>query len=169
MKHKEEKVIGIDAGTTRVGFAILKKTNKKKPKPKLIEYGLMPINSNEQSKRIKEIYEYTKKLIKKHKPQTVIVERLYYYMNKKTAFEVSQAIGVISLACTQNKIPLFLINPSQVKKIITNKGNANKKEIQEEILNFFNGQIKMEKKTIIDDITDAIAIALSFLKINKNA
>ncbi len=169
MKHKEEIVIGIDAGTTRVGFAILKKTNKKKLEPKLIEYGLMPINSNEQSKRIKEIYEYTKKLIKKYKPQTVIVERLYYYMNKKTAFEVSQAIGVINLACTQNKIPLFLINPSQVKKIITNKGNANKKEIQEEILNFFNGQIKMEKKTIIDDITDAIAIALSFLKINKNA
>ncbi|MCS7243595.1 MAG: crossover junction endodeoxyribonuclease RuvC [Candidatus Calescibacterium sp.] len=161
-KSPSQKILGIDAGTTRVGFAILE--NQKKQKTKIIKYGLMPVNSQQHNLRIKQIYEYTKKLIKKYKPQTVVIERLYYYLNRKTAFEVSQAIGVINLACTQLNTPLFLINPTQVKKVIANKGNANKKEIQQEILCKFNGQI--EKKQIIDDITDAIAIALSFIKLN---
>lgn len=168
MKHKQKNresiIIGIDAGTTRVGFAVLKKQEKQKAK--ILKYGLMPVNSKEHNLRIKEIYEYTKKLIKKYKPTTVVIERLYYYLNRKTAFEVSQAIGVINLACTQLNTPLFLINPTQVKKVIVNKGNANKKEIQEEIINKFNGQIKKNKKSLIDDITDAIAIAFSFIIIN---
>ncbi|MCS7165033.1 MAG: crossover junction endodeoxyribonuclease RuvC [Candidatus Calescibacterium sp.] len=163
-KNNGLTIIGIDAGTTRVGFAVLKK--HKKQEIKIIQYGLMPIKSKEHDLRIKQIYEYTRKLIKKYKPTTVVVERLYYHLNRKTAFEVSQAIGVINLACTQLDTSLSLINPTQVKKIITNKGNANKKEIQNQIISKFNGQIKNDKKSLIDDVTDAIAIALSFIMIN---
>lgn len=159
-KNKSEIIIGIDAGTTRVGFAVIKNCNLT---PLLIEYGLMPIKTTQHNLRIKEIYEYTRKLIKKHKPQIVVIERMYYHLNRKTSFEVTQAVGVINLACTQLKTPLFFITPTQVKKIITNKGNAKKIEIQQKIINTF----KIKEKKIIDDITDAIAIALSFIKINN--
>ncbi len=154
-------IIGIDAGTTRVGFAILKIKNNSKPK--LIEYGLMPIKSNNLTQKIREIYNFTKSLLKKYKPHNVIIERMYYYLNKKTSFEVTQAIGVINLACSQSKTPILFINPSQVKKIITSKGNANKNEIQQKVLSIF----KIKDKPI-DDITDAIAIALSYTKLNNN-
>lgn len=160
------KVLGIDAGTTRVGFAILNYSNSK---PHLIHYGLLPIKSNNHNTRIKQIYDQIKKIIKKYNPQVVVLERMYYYLNRKTAFEVSQAIGVINLACTQLKIPTFFVTPTQVKKNITNKGTANKKEIQTAIFNLFNinNQKNHKKKQIIDDITDAIAIALSYIKINN--
>lgn len=158
-------VLGIDAGTTRVGFAIIQNLSNIN-KINLLEYGLFPVKSNIHQTRIKQIYQYTKKLIKKYNPNAVVIERMYYYLNKKTAFEVSQAVGVITLACCQLNTPLFLINPTQVKKIITNKGNANKKQIQEQIKDIFKNQLK-SSKNLIDDITDAIAIALSYIKINQ--
>ncbi|MFN3477810.1 MAG: crossover junction endodeoxyribonuclease RuvC [bacterium] len=157
---KNSTVIGIDAGTARVGFAIL---TLNKIKPKLIEYGLIPINETQHNLRLKKIYEYIKKLIKKYKPQSVVTERMYYYLNRKTSFEVSQAIGVINLACTELKTSLSFVNPTQVKKIITNKGNANKSEIQEKIISTF----KLKEKPI-DDVTDAIAIAFAHTKINNH-
>jgi len=122
----------------------------------------MPINSQIHQNRIKQIYKFTLKLIKEYSPQKVVIERLYFHLNKKTAFEVSQAIGVITLACSQKNIPTYLITPKEVKKIITQTGKANKKDI----INFITQKFQIKNK-IIDDIADAIAIALSYIKKNK--
>jgi crossover junction endodeoxyribonuclease RuvC len=157
---KEEIIIGIDAGTARIGYSILS-INKKKfnnSKIKLISFGLLNITEIEHNLRLKQIYKEFTKLIKKYKPNKVIIERLYFNLNAKTAMEVSQAVGVITLVCTLNKVLVDYITPTQVKSIITNNGKATKKEIADKIKNFFN----IEQK-LIDDVTDAIAIALAFV------
>jgi len=159
---KNNYILGIDAGTTRIGFAIIlipKNNGNSFNSTKIIDYGLMPITSTNHQQRIKQIYNFTSKLLRKYNPQKVIMERLYFHLNKKTAFEVSQAIGVINLACSQKNVPSYLITPTEVKKLITQKGNANKKEI----INFITKNFKIKTK-IIDDIADAIAIALAYIK-----
>ncbi len=164
IKKKEEIIIGIDAGTTRVGYSVLSiYKNKSKnlsqdSKIKLISFGLLNINETEHHLRLKQIYTEFNKLIKKYKPKKVIIERLYFNLNAKTAMEVSQAVGVITLACTFNNVFVDYLTPTQVKSIITNNGKATKQDIAQKIKQFFNIQEKL-----IDDITDAIAISLAFV------
>jgi crossover junction endodeoxyribonuclease RuvC len=159
-KKKEEIIIGIDAGTTRIGYSILS-VYKKKSKNfsiSLISFGLLDITEVEHHLRLKQIYKEFNKLLKKYKPNKVIVERLYFNLNAKTAMEVSQAIGVIILASVLNNVFIDYITPTQVKSIITTNGKATKQEIAQKVKSFFDIQDKL-----IDDITDAIAIALAFV------
>jgi Holliday junction resolvasome RuvABC endonuclease subunit len=72
--------------------------------------------------------------------------------------EVSQAVGVITLASALNNVFIDYITPTQVKLIVANNGKATKQEIAQKVKSFFDIQDKL-----IDDITDAIAIALAFV------
>lgn len=161
---KEELIIGVDAGTTRVGYSILSiyksksKNLSQNSKIKLISFGLLNITETEHHLRLKQIYKEFIKLLKKYKPKKVIIEKLYFNLNAKTAMEVSQAVGVITLACVLNNVFVDYLTPTQVKSIITSNGKATKQDIAQKIKQFFNIQEKL-----IDDITDAIAISLAFV------
>jgi crossover junction endodeoxyribonuclease RuvC len=169
-------ILGIDPGTAIVGYGIISTTRDldqkqdRNEKPKVLDFGSI-ITSKEDTvgKRLEIIHEQIYSLIKRHEPDIISVENLFFFKNLKTAMPVSQARGVILLAAQQHHIPVCEFTPLQMKMTITGYGKAEKKQVQEmtkQLLNLENFDLK-EKHRKKDDSFDALGIALcAFLKTN---
>jgi len=161
-------ILGIDPGTATTGYGVIKKLNYSKLKTKnhfrCLNYGLIqtsPFLSTPE--RLKKINNELSKLIKKHQPNALAVEKVYFFKNLKTVIPVSQAEGVILLTAAKNKIPVYEFTPLQVKLAITKFGWAEKKLVQKKIKTLLN--LRVAPKS--DDAADALAVALTyFLKKN---
>ena len=151
------KVLGIDPGTGRMGWAMVEKI---KGKEKLIDYGCLETSAHTLLPiRLEKIHLFLTKLITKHKPDAASIEDLFFAKNRKTAIAVGAARGVIILACKQAKLSINLYTPLQIKSSITGYGQADKKQVQFMVKNIF----KLNKPPEPDDAADAIAAALTHL------
>ncbi len=158
-------ILGIDPGIATTGFAILKK-GEKNHQPKVIDFGCIITGSSSLTgERLVKIYDEVSSLIKKHSPQLISVESLYFFKNLKTALPVSQAKGVVLLAAAKKGIPVLEFTPLQVKMTVVGYGRAEKKQVQEMIKQLTDlGSFDLkEKSRNKDDATDALGIALCAL------
>ncbi len=150
---KNMKILGIDPGTNRIGYAIIT------DKPLIaIDYGLIEIKAKDDRTIFLTIENTLTTLIIKHKPDLISVESLYFSNNQKTAFRVSEVRGLIKMLTFQNNIPLFEVNPKTMKLSMTGYGQSDKKSVAKMAKIIF----KLDKP-VIDDVTDALAIAYSAL------
>ncbi len=165
-------IIGIDPGVALVGYGVIKTSipkylkQNKNEKPKVVDFGcIVTTTTDSMGKRLEKIHDEVSNLIKKHKPNLISVESLYFFKNQKTAMPVSQAKGVILLAAAKNNIPVLEFTPLQVKMAIVGYGRAEKKQVQEMAkqlldLELFNPKEKNRKK---DDAADALGLAICAL------
>lgn len=155
-------ILGIDPGTAITGFAIIE-GQRGNQKPRVIDFGCIITEKTESpARRLDIIHREVSSLIKKHKPEIMAIESLYFFKNLKTALPVSQAKGVVLLAASQKNIPIFEFTPLQVKMSVVGYGRAEKKQVQkmtQELLDLssFNTKEKNRKK---DDAADALGVAL---------
>ncbi len=146
-------ILGIDPGTATTGFGAIKKNAKLN----LIEYGCIKTVPNlTTAERLNELHKQLNNLIKKHKPDMVAVEDIFFFKNLKTAIKVSQARGVILLTAAKSKIPIFECTPLQVKQATTSYGRAEKIQVQKMVKTLLN--LKEIPKP--DDAADALAVAI---------
>ncbi|TRZ48062.1 crossover junction endodeoxyribonuclease RuvC [bacterium] len=151
------KVLGIDPGTGRVGWGIVERD---RGVDTLVECGCFETKvKSELPERLHKIYLFLKDLIKKHQPDVLAVESLFFATNVKTAFDVGAAKGVIFLAGEESKLPIFQYTPLQVKSSLTGYGKAEKHQIQFMVTKILH--LKEAPKQ--DDAADAVAIALTHL------
>lgn len=165
-------ILGIDPGTAIIGYGVIATTTKKQVqqdyhvRPKVVDFGcIITEKSSSAGKRLEKIHREVDGLIKKHKPDVISVESLYFFKNHKTVIPVSQAKGVILLAAAKKNIPVVEFTPLQVKMTVVGYGRAEKKQVQEMTkqlldLSLFDIKQKDRKK---DDAADALGIALCAL------
>ena len=67
-------ILGIDPGTTRIGWAVLKAT-KSNVKP--IDYGCWETTKTTQGQRLLKISKNLNQAIKKHQPSIVAIEKVF--------------------------------------------------------------------------------------------
>ncbi|PIY72024.1 crossover junction endodeoxyribonuclease RuvC [Candidatus Roizmanbacteria bacterium CG_4_10_14_0_8_um_filter_33_9] len=155
-------ILSIDPGVERVGYALFNK--KAKQSFSFLSAGLIQTKkSSTTSDRFKEIYLELEIIITTNKPEKIILEKLFFFKNKKTLISVAQAQGVIMLIASQNSIPIVFFTPLQIKQIITGYGRADKQTIQK-MLRLTLGNIK---EILQDDTADAIACGLSYCYWNE--
>lgn len=154
--------LGIDPGTATTGFGVIKKsgTNLKKrgeQEFEILEFGVISTKKEDSdAHRLQVLFEDLSAVIKKHKPDYVGIEKLFFTTNQKTVMTVSQARGVALLTFNQAKIPILEFTPLQVKNTLCGYGKADKKQVQTMVQRTFN--LKNIPKP--DDAADALAIAL---------
>jgi len=152
-------ILGIDPGLARIGFGVIKVSKKKRRKEvkiKSIDWGVIETKKElGNNKRLLFLEKELKKILKKYTPDYVVIEKLFFFKNLKTAIEVSQATGVIKLIITKKKIPIIEITPLQVKMAITGYGRAKKDQIQKTLKKF----LKLKEIPKPDDAADALALA----------
>ncbi|MFH0739542.1 MAG: crossover junction endodeoxyribonuclease RuvC [bacterium] len=147
-------IMGIDPGTATTGFGIIKKDRSNFL---MLDYGVIATSPKETaSKRLEKIFQEISLILKKHKPNLVVVEKLYFFKNLKTAMPVAEARGVILLATQQNKIKLIELTPLEVKMGICGYGRAEKQQVQKMVKEI----LKLEKIPKPDDSADALALAI---------
>lgn len=150
------KILGIDPGIGRLGWAILE-TNKG-TKPKLLDYGCIDTPAKtELNKRLKIIFDFLSELIRSSHPDSIALESLFFTKNVKTAIDVGAARGVCLLCAEMRSIPTTHYTPTQIKSSLTGFGKADKKQIQFMVKSILN--LKEIPKP--DDAADAVAIALT--------
>ena len=154
-------ILGIDPGSVIVGYSVLKKD--KDCNLKVIDFGcIITEKFTATGERLKKIYKEILKLIEEYRPNIISVETLFFFKNLKTVMPVSQTRGVILLAAAQKKIQVYEFTPLQMKMAIVGYGRAEKKQVQEMIINTvdistFDLKKNNRKK---DDSFDAIGIAI---------
>ncbi len=155
------KILGIDPGIERLGWAILLKENNKMT---AVDYDcLFTKKELSPSKRLEELYDGVSKIIKKYTPEEVAVEDLFFNTNIKTAITVGQARGVIMLAAQKQNLKLFSYTPLAIKMAITGYGRAEKEQMQKMVKNILH----LDKIPTPDDTADALAVALTHCFVNK--
>lgn len=160
-------IFGVDPGTATTGYGFLKAP--KKGEPMLLGFGWIKTDKNgEAEKRLDEIYKNMLALLKKHSPDVLAIERLFFYSNAKTAIAVGQAQGVILLAAARQKIPVFQYPPGQVKLVVGGNGRADKNVMKQSIRRMFRVRAPNKKKTHFDDVVDAIAVAVCHARLLKS-
>ena|SRR3989344_2291681 len=147
-------ILGIDPGTTIIGYGVVETKLKGLT---CLDYGIFRTPSNVDNKeRIVSIYNFFEKLIKKHKPDKVGIEKLFFFKNAKTITQVSEIKGAIILAIAKQRIELSEFTPLQVKQAVSNYGRADKKQIQK-IIGLILGLKEIPHP---DDAADALAVAI---------
>ena len=149
-------IVGIDPGVAKSGYGVLRKV---KSELECLDYGVIETSpSSKPEQRLNKIYLEVSKLLKKYKPKVLIVEKLFFFKNLKTAMPVSEARGIILLAAAKKKIKVLELTPLQVKMSICGYGRADKTQIQRMIKEILN--LKEIPKP--DDAADALAIAACY-------
>jgi len=155
------KILGIDPGSTRIGYGLIK---KEKNNLKFIRAGLLKISAKTKNQRLLDLEKSFSRLLKKEEPDLVALEKIYFVKNQKTALEVGQSRGVLVLTILKNNLPLIEIAPSEAKFIITGYGQASKGAVAKMVAYF----LKIDTAKQIDDITDALALAIAADNIANN-
>jgi crossover junction endodeoxyribonuclease RuvC len=148
------RILGVDPGTDRVGFAVL---DFEKQKFTYIASGTLPIESSEHAQKLLQIESQLFKIIKKYKPTGGGVEKLFFSKNQKTALAVAEARGVILKALAEKKLRIVEVNPNEIKMFLTGYGNADKRAVANMAQKFIGKSIHAS----VDDETDAIAVAIT--------
>lgn len=148
------KILGIDPGTATTGFGVIEISGGKKT---ALDFGVISTHKDlPMPDRLAEIYQDVSQLIKRHQPDHMVIEQLFFATNSKTAISVGQARGVVLLTAAQAGLEISEFTPLQVKQIITGYGQATKRQIQE-MVKILLGLEHIPKP---DDAADALAIAL---------
>ncbi|MDP3947173.1 MAG: crossover junction endodeoxyribonuclease RuvC [bacterium] len=146
--------MGIDPGTSRIGFGVIRGTGA----PELVDCGLLSVPSSPAPHRhLHEISKGLDRLIRRHRPALIAVEKLYVAKNSKAALAIAQARGVILLSAEKHGIPLAEYAPTRVKKMVTGYGAANKKGVTLMVCRI----LRVPRIDGPDDVTDALAVAIA--------
>lgn len=154
-KSKELVILGIDPGLADTGYGLISVSNGQ---VKYITCGSIKTSSKlEMVKRLGILFAELNKILKKHQPTLVGIEKLFFAANAKTALAVGQARGVALLTLAQNNLPIIELTPLQVKQALTGYGAASKDQVGKMV----KLTLKLSSVPKPDDATDALAIALA--------
>lgn len=155
------RILACDSGVERTGYAIFDTSQRDN---KLIMSGCIFTSKAKQlSERLYELGVQLEEFIIKHKPETIVIERLYFNTNQITIMSVAQAQGVLLALAGKYDIATAFLTPTQIKHVVTGYGRSDKKAVQK-MLRLLLG---LEKDPKPDDVADAIACGLAYCTINR--
>ena len=148
-------ILGIDPGSRKTGFGLIKKYNKK------IEYiasGCLRYDKlPDFMGRLSLIYSSCKELVKRYQPDEIAIESLIYVKSVPALAKLAQARGSMIAAFSEtHEKKIFEYSPNLVKSTVSGHGHASKESIEKSLKMIF-GQ-SLDFKT--NDESDALAIAL---------
>lgn len=149
-------ILGIDPGSTLIGYGVISANAKLE----FIDCGVIKINRQKTDKFILEAVKKLSRLLKKHKPAVIGIEKLYFMKNIKTGIEVAQTRGALISEIAKQNISMIELSPSEVKLATTNYGLADKKAVAK-MVTLLLGLDQNRLKKDYDDATDALAVAIA--------
>ena len=147
------KILGIDPGSIRCGYAIIE---KEKNRLKLIDAGVIKIKERVLQYQIAELIEGIDLILDNNEIDEVAIEDIFFAYNPKGILKLAQFRGALSLRIIQKHGNFSEYTPLQVKKAVTGNGKASKESVAFMVKRILG--IKGEIKPL--DITDAMAIAI---------
>ena len=151
---KEKIILGIDPGTTIMGFGLIKVVGKKMQFIQLNELDLKKYSDHYL--KLKLIFERTIQLIDTHNPDEIAIEAPFFGKNVQSMLKLGRAQGVAMAAGLSREIPITEYLPKKIKMAITGNGNASKEQVAKMLQSLLG--LKTLPKNL--DATDGLAAAV---------
>ncbi|MBP8794076.1 MAG: crossover junction endodeoxyribonuclease RuvC [Lutibacter sp.] len=150
----EKIILGIDPGTTIMGFGLIKVVNKKMELIVLNE--LMLKKYDDHYIKLKLIFERTIQLIETYHPDEIAIEAPFFGKNVQSMLKLGRAQGVAMAAGLSRQVPITEYSPKKIKMAITGNGNASK----EQVAKMLQSLLKIKELPQNLDSTDGLAAAV---------
>jgi len=151
----EKIILGIDPGTSVMGFGIISVEKGKMEMVSIHELLLQKYPNHET--KLKYIFDKTLALIDEFHPDEVALEAPFYGKNVQSMLKLGRAQGVAMAASLHRNIPITEYSPKKIKMAITGNGNASKEQVAGMLQSLLNLK---EFPTKYLDASDGLAVAV---------
>lgn len=153
---KEKIILGIDPGTTIMGYGLIRGVGKN---PEMIAMGVLHLSKYEDHMvKLKVIFTRVTELIDQFHPDELAVEAPFFGKNVQSMLKLGRAQGAAIAAALQRGMPVVEYAPRKIKQSITGNGNAAK----EQVAGMLSQILKIPKENLPRDLdaSDGLAVAL---------
>ncbi|WP_461532276.1 crossover junction endodeoxyribonuclease RuvC [Sinomicrobium sp.] len=160
---QERIILGIDPGTTIMGFGLIKVSGKQMSFLQLNELQLQKYSDHYL--KLKLIFERTVELIETYHPDEIAIEAPFFGKNVQSMLKLGRAQGVAMAAGLSREVPVTEYSPRKIKMAITGNGNASK----EQVARMLQQLLKLGELPKNLDATDGLAAAVCHFFNSGNA
>lgn len=147
------RVLGIDCGTERTGYAVLDSDGVAH---RIAAAGVITTDTRQPlAERLRTISSELRSVLAQHAPDCGAVEDVFHAVNARSALKLAHVRGVALLALANAGVPVGEYSPMEVKMSVVGFGRAEK------------GQVQMMVRSILaleqqlpEDASDAAAVAI---------
>jgi crossover junction endodeoxyribonuclease RuvC len=151
------RVLGIDTALRCSGLAVVDRTGNAW---KAIDYGLVKNSATApHSICLLRLQEGVREMIRKHKPDVVAIEGIFFAKNVRTAVILGQARGAVIAACAAEGLPVYEHAPRSVKQALVGFGGAHKGQVSKMAMALLG-----LREAPPEDAADALGIAICHLQ-----
>lgn len=164
VEKKERVIIGIDPGTSIMGYGVIL---EKGSKMELISLGIVRMDHlDDHFLKLQRIFEKTIALIDEYKPDTMALEAPFYGKNIQVMLKLGRAQGVAMAAALSRNIPITEYAPRKIKQSITGNGSSSK----EQVAAMLQRLLSFKETPEFLDATDGLAVAVchSFQRVSTS-
>ena len=149
--------LGIDPGLSRCGYGAVRADGAR-----LVAeaWGHLTTSPDQQlATRLGVLLDDLEELFDDLRPDVVVVERVLFQVNARTAMSVGQASGLALAVAARRGCPVVQYSPNEVKLAVTGYGSAAKDQVQRMVASLL-GLAEVPKPA---DRADALALAVCHL------
>lgn len=147
-------IMGIDPGTNRMGYGLLKVTDGKMEC--LIIGDIDMVKMKDPYEKLGYIFRRVAQLTDEYQPDEVALESPFFGENVQSMLKLGRAQGVAMAAALSRNKKVFEYPPTRVKQAITGTGSASKEQVAKMLQQMLH--IEYDARRL--DATDGLAVAL---------
>ena len=147
-------ILGIDPGTTIMGFGLIEIENNNM---QLIQFHELHLKKYDNHYlKLDQIFKRTIEIIDEYHPDEIAIEAPFFGKNVQSMLKLGRAQGVAMAAGLSREIPITEYSPKKIKMAITGNGNASK----EQVAKMLQSLLKISELPKNLDATDGLAAAV---------
>lgn len=147
-------MLGIDPGLSRCGYGAVRASGGAQ---RASVAGVLTTSpSTPLPERLAALADDLASLIAECAPQVVVVERVFFQTNARTAISVAQASGLVLAAAAAAGCTVAQYTANEVKHAVAGYGAATKQQVQRMV----QSQLGLPEPPRPPDVADALALAL---------
>ncbi|MEL6539157.1 MAG: crossover junction endodeoxyribonuclease RuvC [Bacteroidota bacterium] len=151
---QERIILGIDPGTTVMGYSVVKQAQRKLH---VVQYGVIRLHHyTTHALKLQKIFERVSALVDDFKPDAVALEAPFFGKNVQAMLKLGRAQGVAMAAALAREVPITEYAPRKVKQAVTGNGHASKEQVAHMLVNL----LQLPQMPDLLDASDALAVAV---------
>lgn len=149
--------LGIDPGLTRCGYGAVVEEGRG---PRLVAQGHLATSpADPLDARLAVLLGDLEDLLADLQPDVVVVERVLFQVNARTAMSVGQVSGLALAVAARRGCPVVQYSPNEVKLAVAGYGGASKEQVQAMVKRLLG----LAEEPRPADRADALALAITHL------
>ncbi|MEW5922359.1 MAG: crossover junction endodeoxyribonuclease RuvC [Candidatus Zixiibacteriota bacterium] len=164
MRKNKVRILAIDPGTKRMGFAAFERTE-------LVDYGTKTLRQGSEQTILGHLAEIVIRLVKEKSPDCLVLERNTFSQIRQN-YRLTLAVSEMKHIARKFGVPVYEFDPRTIRKEICNDGNANKIRVAQTLVGLFD-----ELKVLLQsdrawvrqhnlNTLDAVAVGLTYIRQN---